>query len=97
MITGAPQLDFVDQFYWTAYKRLRACASYGGQIPWTAINEYGKENGLQGDELEEFVTVIELVSEGHNKYDRENDPSAKKPLPGNRITDQIKAGLPKKG
>lgn len=27
-------------FYYTAYERLRSCATFNGDIPWTAVMEY---------------------------------------------------------
>jgi hypothetical protein len=80
MLTNAPTLNLIDQFYFQAYKRLHACSGMNGQIPWTAIVEYGREFDLEGDELEEFVTIIELVGSAHDKFNRETTTSAKNKL-----------------
>ena len=91
MVTEAPTLDLEDQFLFTAYKRLKSEGGYSGQIPWTRIVEYGKHYDLRGDELEEFITIIELISNGQDEH--ENNKNPKKPngfhAPQNRLGEHL--------
>lgn len=52
------------QFHFAAKSELNTCAGMNGQIPWTAIRDYGLTYGLTVEEIDDFTRMIRALEEG---------------------------------
>lgn len=51
-----------DRFYLSAFWDLNSCRNYdGGPIPWTAIMQYGYNQGFDRDMVEALVHIVRHV------------------------------------
>ncbi|AMW36134.1 putative tail chaperonine protein [Xanthomonas phage XAJ2] len=67
-IINAPVLSESDVFYVQSFYELDSERSFGevpGPIPRSKIVEYGKEVGLSGDDLEDFIYLVRAIDIGH--------------------------------
>lgn len=61
-IANAPSLNSLTLFYFNAFHELATCRQFeGGDIPWTAVKDYGIFWGLDNDSVADLFTVIRLV------------------------------------
>lgn len=71
-IQNAPQLAFGMQMYFTAFLDLTSCRQLGmtlGPIPWTAVNDYAIDLGLDEESTEDlhhFVRAMDNVYVSHH-------------------------------
>jgi len=63
-----PELAPGEEFYMRAFWRLSTMRNFGGPIPHDKIQEYGEKAGLEEDNLETFLGVIELLDRGPEGY-----------------------------
>lgn len=66
-IANAPELDFGNDFYFSAYLELSSCRT-DGPIPWTAIADYCRAFDLCDDEVEDLMRVVRLVDSDILEY-----------------------------
>lgn len=63
-VASAPSLDSLTLFYFNAFHELATCRHYeGGNIPWTAVREYGSFWGLDKESVADLFSVVRLVEE----------------------------------
>ncbi|WP_439647352.1 phage tail assembly chaperone [Azospirillum baldaniorum] len=65
-LEGEPENDYSLDWVWAAFWRLTTCRGVGmapGQIPWTAVAQYGREQcGIDDpDELDDFWDLIHAM------------------------------------
>ena len=61
---------------YAAFRELSTCRATGmsvGPIPWTAIRTYGRDAGLAGEEMFEFVFLIREMDEAYLRFHRERE------------------------
>jgi hypothetical protein len=53
------------EFEYEAFKELNTCRQGEGlrSLPWTAINEYARQHGLDDDEVEDFRLLMRAMDE----------------------------------
>ena len=92
-IANAPRLLLGLDFYYNAFLKLSSCRSIGmseGRIPWTAIKEYGYHHGLDDDDVERLVYLVNAMDAEYLKYRAKESKAetekskAKTPIGGSR-------------
>lgn len=83
-IQNAPELQPGLELYYTAFLELSTCRPPGwsvSAIPWTAIAEYGKLNGFEGEQLDDLFTFTRAMDTAYLRhYNKKEKDKAKRKI-----------------
>ncbi len=80
-IANAPTLLPGLQWYFKAFLDLSTCRPGGGNIPWTAMHDWGRVHGLTVDatEFDRFVALIRAMDVSYLEFHKaQHDAEAKR-------------------
>jgi len=72
-IQNAPELNLGSELYYTGFLELTSCRQVGmdlGPIPLLAILEYCMINGIEGEQLDDFVWMIQRLDQKYLEWSR---------------------------
>ena len=76
-----PEIEYGLQLYRRAWRDLHSSRPIGmagpGRIPWTAVNEWAKRHGVEGEQFDMLVECVEAQDEAYLAYIQEQKPDKK--------------------